>query len=58
MVDLWDMYEQIDVNGDGTMEWDELTRFVIEAGMTSGNQEAPKTYHRSVFKTYDNKIQT
>jgi hypothetical protein len=52
------MYEQIDVNGDGTMEWDELTRFVIEAGMTSGNQEAPKTYHRSVFKTYDNKIQT
>lgn len=24
---------QIDINGDGTMEWDEFTSFIVETGM-------------------------
>ncbi|GBG26560.1 WD repeat-containing protein 48-like [Hondaea fermentalgiana] len=28
--DLCELFQEIDVNGDGTMEWDELTAFIVE----------------------------
>ena len=31
--DLIELFAQIDVNGDGTMEWQEFTNFLVEAGM-------------------------
>ncbi|GBG24373.1 WD repeat-containing protein 5-like [Hondaea fermentalgiana] len=30
--DLCELFAQIDVNGDGTMEWDEFTSFIVETG--------------------------
>ena len=31
--DLCELFAQIDANGDGTLEWDEFTNFVIEQGV-------------------------
>lgn len=33
--DLCELFAQVDVNGDGTMEWDEFSAFCIEAGMAA-----------------------
>jgi WD40 repeat protein len=38
--DLEQLYQEVDVNGDGLMQWDEFTSFVIEAGMVSGKSTA------------------
>jgi hypothetical protein len=38
--DLRELFEQVDVNGDGMMHWDEFTSFVIEAGMVSSKSTA------------------
>ena len=32
--DLCELFAQIDANGDGSMEWEEFTGFIIEQGMT------------------------
>ncbi|POM78971.1 Hypothetical protein PHPALM_3434 [Phytophthora palmivora] len=34
--DLIELFAQVDVNGDGTMEWEEFTSAIIEGGMGSG----------------------
>ncbi|RLN54081.1 hypothetical protein BBJ29_007871 [Phytophthora kernoviae] len=33
--DLIELFAQVDVNGDGTMEWEEFTSAIIEGGMGS-----------------------
>eukprot|EP00935_MAST-01C_sp_MAST-1C-sp1_P000880 g880.t1 len=38
--DLEQLYQEVDVNGDGLMQWDEFTSFVIDAGMVSGKSQA------------------
>ena len=35
---LIDLFVQIDVNGDGSMEWDELSAFIIESGMAASSK--------------------
>ncbi|KAL3672722.1 hypothetical protein V7S43_002015 [Phytophthora oleae] len=44
--DLVELFAQVDVNGDGTMEWEEFTSAIIEGGMGSssgGNDDAAGT---------------
>lgn len=42
---LVELFEQIDVNGDGSLEWEEFTSFCIEAGMMASQQaRAPLTF--------------
>lgn len=37
---------QIDTNGDGTLEWEEFSSFVVEMGMSCGSDaEATVQYH-------------
>ena len=38
-VALCDLFRQIDINGDGTMEWDEFTSFIVEMGMASHDHQ-------------------
>ena len=33
--DLIELFEQVDVNGDGSMEWDEFTGYCIDSGMAA-----------------------
>lgn len=44
---LCELFAQIDVNGDGNMEWDEFTSFVVEMGMHSAEDSvnAIQRYH-------------
>ncbi len=32
-LELIDLFKEIDVNGDGTMEWDEFSNYIIELGL-------------------------
>ncbi|KAK1939927.1 Suppressor of mec-8 and unc-52 1 [Phytophthora citrophthora] len=46
IADLVELFAQVDVNGDGTMEWEEFTSAIIEGGMGSssgGNSDAAGT---------------
>ena len=37
---LREMFNQIDVDGDGTMDWEELTAFIVQSGlMATANEE-------------------
>ncbi|KAJ0404067.1 hypothetical protein ATCC90586_008701 [Pythium insidiosum] len=38
--DLVELFAQVDVNGDGTMEWEEFTSAIIEGGMGTISDEA------------------
>lgn len=47
---LKELFAEIDVNGDGTMQWEEFTEFLIDAGMVSREEmsvDAVKKYHPS-----------
>ena len=39
MCNLCELFAQIDINGDGTMEWDEFTSFIVEMGMASHDHQ-------------------
>ena len=39
--DLIELFAQVDVNGDGTMEWEEFTNFIIDAGMDVEQRRTP-----------------
>ncbi|TMW55307.1 hypothetical protein Poli38472_013198 [Pythium oligandrum] len=45
---LVDLFEDIDINGDGTMEFDEFTSFCVDAGMVATRLQATKLKHRYV----------
>lgn len=38
--DLVELFAQVDVNGDGSMEWEEFTSAIIEGGMGTNSDEA------------------
>jgi WD40 repeat protein/Ca2+-binding EF-hand superfamily protein len=38
--DLVELFEQVDVNGDGSMEWDEFTGYCIDSGMAATKHKA------------------
>ena len=42
--DLCELFAQVDVNGDGTMEWGEFSAFCIEAGMAANQFKARKEW--------------
>ena len=43
IVDLCELFAQIDFNGDGTVEWPEFTSFCVEAGMVASRQVSRPT---------------
>jgi WD40 repeat protein/Ca2+-binding EF-hand superfamily protein len=44
--DLIEVFEQIDINGDGSMEWAEFTAFCVEAGLLATHRiKVPLRYH-------------
>ena len=54
--ELIDLFEEIDVNGDGTMEWQEFTNHIIERGMVfkdSSYLDSIKKYVSSIIKDND-----
>ena len=36
---LCELFDQIDVNGDGTLEWEEFTGFCVEAGLVATRRD-------------------
>ena len=40
IAELTELFRQVDVNGDGTMEWEEFTGFCIEQGMAATQHDA------------------
>ena len=47
---LMDAFDQIDVNGDGTMEWDEFSNFIVETGIAKQKKnfiDVVRNYHLS-----------
>ena len=45
-VDLMELFKDIDVNGDGTVEWSELLAFTIEAGVVSTRKEVQPNFFK------------
>ena len=39
MASLTDLFEEIDVNGDGYMEWDEFTGYCVELGFVATRRQ-------------------
>ena len=42
---LIELFHQIDVNGDGGLEWDELSAYIIESGMAAGQKQIGHASH-------------
>jgi hypothetical protein len=50
---LIELFRQIDVNNDGTLEWDEFTNHIIELGMVRKDKtfiDAIKSYYPSTIR--------
>jgi WD40 repeat protein/Ca2+-binding EF-hand superfamily protein len=46
VTDLVELFSQIDINGDGTCEWEEFTSFCVEAGLLATRRvKLPLKYH-------------
>ncbi|CCI44278.1 unnamed protein product [Albugo candida] len=45
IANLCDLFAQIDINGDGTLEWKEFTSFIVETGLVSKNQQFDSLHH-------------
>lgn len=45
---LIDLFKEIDVNGDGTMEWDEFSEHIISLGMLRNDRS-----YKDVIKQYN-----
>ena len=52
VANLCELFAQIDVNGDGTMEWEEFTSFIVETGKTAREHEpnSIQMYHASSWE--------
>lgn len=48
---LVDLFEDIDINGDGVMEFDEFTSFCVDAGMVATRSKVTTLKHRYVRDT-------
>lgn len=59
---LIDAFDQIDVNGDGSMEWDEFSNFIVETGIAKQKKnfiDVIRSYHLSssqVKLVYDSEV--
>lgn len=49
--DLCELFAQIDVNGDGTMEWEEFTSYCVEAGIVATRRIMAPLKHKFVEHT-------
>jgi hypothetical protein len=45
---LIDLFKEIDVNGDGSMEWEEFSNHIIELGLLRNDRS-----FKNVIKTYE-----
>lgn len=45
IANLCELFAQIDINGDGTMEWEEFTSFIVETGLMARNQQKEMIHH-------------
>lgn len=53
--ELIDSFEQIDVNGDKTLEWDEFSNYIVEIGIGKQKKnfvEYIRNYHHTVYPLY------
>lgn len=52
VANLCDLFAQIDVNGDGSMEWTEFTSFIVESGIAQKDNQlnAIQLYHQSAWE--------
>lgn len=62
-VNLCKFFSDVDVNGDGSMEWDEFTSFIIDKGMNlvdSSSAESIEAYQKSTLQdknTHNSRIE-
>lgn len=54
---LSDLFQQVDINGDGTMEWDEFTHFFISSGMTKNEFRPRLTYQYEEREDFQHHIE-
>ncbi|KAF0689140.1 Aste57867_19412 [Aphanomyces stellatus] len=47
---LCELFSQIDINGDGSMEWEEFTSFIVDTGLESQQPNSIQMYHHSVWE--------
>ncbi len=51
---LIEFFDQVDINGDGSMEWEEFTSFIVEMGMSEDDHQPnaiSKYFHAGVKET-------
>ncbi|CAK9105709.1 Lissencephaly-1 homolog [Durusdinium trenchii] len=53
---LLDLFHQVDVNGDGTMEWEEFSEFCIEAGIAASHMSDLEVTEKYVQESYTDVI--
>ena len=57
VADLIELFEQIDINGDGTMEWAEFTSYCVEAGLLATRRvKVPLRYHYVEDRRYQDTL--
>ncbi|RHY01577.1 hypothetical protein DYB36_000578 [Aphanomyces astaci] len=47
---LCELFAQIDINGDGSMEWEEFTSFIVDTGLESQQPNSIQMYHHSTWE--------
>ncbi|RHY31950.1 hypothetical protein DYB32_003023 [Aphanomyces invadans] len=47
---LCELFAQIDINGDGSMEWEEFTSFIVDTGLESQQPNSIQMYHHSSWE--------
>ncbi|OQR86817.1 hypothetical protein THRCLA_10513, partial [Thraustotheca clavata] len=47
---LSELFAQIDINGDGSMEWEEFTSFIVDTGLESQQPNSIQMYHHSPWE--------
>ncbi|DBA00306.1 TPA: hypothetical protein N0F65_001501 [Lagenidium giganteum] len=45
VANLCELFAQIDINGDGSMEWEEFTSFIVDTGLTVKNHQPTSIEH-------------
>ena len=57
VADLIELFEQIDINGDGAMEWAEFTSYCVEAGLLATRRvKVPLRYHYVEDRRYQDTL--
>ncbi|GLE04976.1 hypothetical protein PINS_up013960 [Pythium insidiosum] len=45
IANLCELFAQIDINGDGSMEWEEFTSFIVDTGLTVKSHQLNSIQH-------------